>query len=261
MSKKTPPNYSVPALDKGLDVLEALAAASSPQTLTDLSRTLNRSSSVLFRILDAIEKRAYIARDPISGAYHLTLKLYELAHTHSPVDHLLKAAALPMRELADTTHESCHVAVLAFGKLVVIAQELSPDRVRVSVEVGSQAPPLRTVSGRLLVAFLDPGAQQAFLDSDPDYAAMSRAKKDALREELAKIRGDGFTMARSESTLGTDLAAVVGNPEMGAIASLAIPGLAGGRNQGKERELLVPLRATAGRITAALGLKQSMTAG
>ena len=117
MRKKEKPTNFVPALEKGLDVLEALASAPDPQTLTELARALDRSSSVLFRIIDALEKRAYIARDPVSGTYHLTLKLYELAHTHSPVDQLLKAATFPMRVLADTIHESCHLSVLAHGKL------------------------------------------------------------------------------------------------------------------------------------------------
>ena len=165
MSQKDKPSYFVPALEKGLDVLEFLASASGPQTLTELARALDRSSSVLFRIIDALEKRAYITRDPVSGAYHLTLKLYELAHTHSPVDQFLKAATLPMRALADKIHESCHLSVLAHGKLVLVAEELSPDRVRISVEVGSQVNPIPYVSGRLLIAFLEPQAQAAFLSS------------------------------------------------------------------------------------------------
>jgi len=254
MPKKSAPVYYVPALEKGLDVLEALASADAPQTLTELSRTLSRSSSVLFRIIDALEKRAYITRDPGSGAYRLTLKLYELAHTHSPVDHLLRAAALPMRELADSIHESCHLAVLTHGRLVIVTEELSPDRVRLSVEVGSQALPVHTVSGRLLISFLEPEAQDAFLNLDPDYIAMSRARRETFRAELKKIRQEGYTMAPSESRTGMDIATLVGNPATSVMASLAIPCLAGGRNHGQEKALVAPLRAAAHRITTALGL-------
>jgi DNA-binding IclR family transcriptional regulator len=254
MSKKSVPVYYVPALEKGLDVLEALATAASPQTLTELARNLDRSSSVLFRIVDGLEKRGYIARETVSGAYRLTLKLYELAHTHSPVDHLLKAAALPLRELADSIRESCHLAVLARGGLVIVAEELSPDRVRLSVEVGSRALPVHTVSGRLLIAFLSPELREAFLKLDPDYKAMSPAKKEAFRAELQKIRQDGYTMARSESRIGMDIATLAGNPATGVMASLAVPCLGGGRNEGREKELVAPLRATARRITTALGL-------
>jgi len=136
MNKKPSPTYFVPALEKGLDTLEALAVAKVPQSLTDLARTLNRTSSELFRMISVLEKRAYIARDPVSEGYHLTLKLYELAHTHSPVDQLLKAAALPMQELAETIQESCHLCVLNGPMLTVIAQAESPEPVRLSVEVG-----------------------------------------------------------------------------------------------------------------------------
>lgn len=254
MKNKSAPVYYVPALEKGLDVLEALATADSPRTLTELARTLKRSSSVLFRIVDALEKRRYIARDPVSGAYLLTLKLYELAHTHSPVDHLLKASALPLRELAGEIHESCHLAVLSQGQLVVVAEELSPDRVRLSVEVGSRARPLHTVSGRLLIAHLPGEARETFLRLDPDYDAMSRAKQKAFRSELEKIRAGGHTIAASETRTGVDLAVLAGNPATGVMASLAVACLAGGRNEGREIQLLAPLRTAAQRITTALGL-------
>jgi DNA-binding IclR family transcriptional regulator len=254
MPKKKAPVYFVPALEKGLDVLETLAAAAGPLTLTELARTQGRSSSVLFRIIDALEKRAYIGRDPVSGAYRLTLKLYELAHTHSPVDHLLKAAALPMRELADSIHESCHLAVLANGRLVIVAEELSPDRCRLSVEVGSQALPLHTVSGRLLLAFYSPENREAFLALDPDWKGLTRARRAALLQQLEEIRATAFTMAESESRIGLDVATLVGNPATGVLASLAVPTLAGGRNRDHEKELLIPMRAAAERITRALGL-------
>ena len=37
---RTPPSYQVPALDKGLDILELLAAAGKPLTLADMARAL-----------------------------------------------------------------------------------------------------------------------------------------------------------------------------------------------------------------------------
>ncbi len=254
MPKKDRPDYFVPALEKGLDVLETLASSPVPLTLSELARTLERSASVLFRIIDALEKRAYIIRDPVSGAYRLTLKLYELAHTHSPVDNFLKAAVYPMRELAGAIHESCHLSVLARGKLTLIAEELSPDRVRLSVEVGSQVRPLPFVSGRLLIAFLDDESRAAFLESDSDYRAMNKSRRKRLVAELQDIRRKGYTMMESISRTGIDLAVIVGNPALGVTASLAVPFLAGGRNHGREKARLAAVRDCANRITLALGL-------
>ena len=70
------PNYPVPALEKGLDIVETLAAAAVPQSLAELADALDRSSSELFRMLNCLERRGYVKRDGSSGKYALTLRLY-----------------------------------------------------------------------------------------------------------------------------------------------------------------------------------------
>lgn len=261
MKKKASPTYFVPALEKGLDILEALAVAPEPQSLADLARALNRTSSELFRMIDSLEKRFYIARDPVSGGYQLTLRLYELAHTHSAVDQLLRASAVPMRELSDSLRESCHLCVLNGPQLTVVAQAESPDPVRLSVEVGYRAQPLNTTSGRLLIAFLEPEEQQRFLSDDAAYSAMDIVERDTLRTELAKIRKAGFHLAASRRRTGIDISCVVGNPEIGVVAALGVPILAGGVNDGREKKLVPVIRKHAAGITAALGLLRVRNGG
>jgi DNA-binding IclR family transcriptional regulator len=254
MKRREQPSYFVPALEKGLDVLETLANASGPQTLAELARALNRTSSELFRMIDALEKRSYIVRDPATGAYGLTLKLYELAHTHSPVDQLLRAADLPMRWLVRALHESCLLSVIHGDLLVVIAQQESPEPVRLSVEVGSRIPPLNTTSGVLLVAFMQPDQQRHFLEQNPVYAKMSRAKRTELHERFSMIRSQGWHLALSTRRTGFDLSCLVGNPSLGVTAALAVPFLPGGRHDGKERRAIPAVMECAAQITAALGL-------
>jgi DNA-binding IclR family transcriptional regulator len=254
MSKRANKSYSVPALEKGLDLLEALASVPFPITLTDLARILNRSSSVLFRVVASLETRRYIIRDPISGGYRLTLKLFELAHTHSPLEQLLRAAASPMRQLSDLINESCHLAILERGRLVTVAEELSPARVRLSIEVGSQVNPLPFASGRLLTAFLPVEEQEMFLKADSDYQKMNRSARVQFKAELQSIRRAGFTLRESIARTGLDLATIVGNPEIGVRASLAVPFLAGGKNHKQEKQIVPLVQKCAHRITTALGL-------
>jgi DNA-binding IclR family transcriptional regulator len=246
--------YSVPALEKGLDILEVLASAHVPLSLTELSRRLERTPSELFRMLDALERRAFIARDPVSEGYHLTLRLYELAHTHSPVDQLLKAAMIPMHELADKIHESCHLCVLSGPMLVVVAQAESPEPVRLSVEVGDRVLPLRAASGCVLAAFLAPAEQERFLSADATYTAMTKKERTDLAAQLAQIRKDGYLLAASTRRTGLDASCIVGNPQVGVAAALGVPFLHGSVNDGRERKLLPTIQSYAERITAALGL-------
>jgi DNA-binding IclR family transcriptional regulator len=254
MRKKAEPGYFVPALEKGLDILEALSVAVTPQTLADLARTLERTPGELFRMVDALEKRMYISRN-LSGGYELTLKLYELAHTHSPIEKLLNAAQLPMRDLANRIHESCHLSVLNRESLLVIAEVESPDPIRLSVEVGHRQRPLESVSGRLLLAFLGPKDRKAYLEGDDDYIRLSVRQQRAVERELEQLRENGVNVGNSRKRTGVDISCFVGNAQVGISAVLGVPFIAGGVNEGNERGLIPCIREHAQAITASLGLQ------
>jgi len=246
--------YFVPALEKGLDILEALSLASVPQTLAELSRLCNRSRSEIFRMVDALEKREYIVRDPVSGGYGLTLKLYQLAHTHSPVDHLLKAAYFPMRDLANALRESCHLCILTNDHLLVIAESSSPNPVRLSVEIGHRAEPLTTASGRLLLGMLEPSSLAAMLERDRTFKSMSKAKRRTLKADLARIGEARYCLAPSAYRTGIDVSCIVGSAGIGVTAALGVPFVSGGPNHGKEKNLIPVIQKFAGRITRGMGL-------
>lgn len=250
------PAYFVPALEKGLDVLECLAAQSVPLTQAQLARTLNRRASELFRVLTTLERRGYVRRDPISGAYGLTLHLYELSHAHSPYEGLMRAAERPMRGLADAARESCHLSVINRGRVLVLCEEMAPARVRLSIEVGSTIPLLRAASGRLLLAHLDDARQQETLVLDTEAARLPITERSALHDRLTLIRARGYEEASGETFDGvSDLAVLVGSAGARVQAALAITGLA--RDHAAFVEGTLPaLRRCAAAITtaAALGL-------
>jgi len=248
------PEYAVPALDRGLDVLEALSASAMPQSLTDLARTLNHTPSGLFRLLTRLGTRGYVERDPSSNRYGLTLKLFELSHTHSPLESLVRAAATPMRELAASVEESVHLSVLTRGRLLVLLDAGSPSKVRISIEPGSQFDPVTTNSGRLLLAHFAPADLASFLARDRDYGGMTDAQKADFHRELAKIRQRGYALTRSDDRAGLqDVSVLVGNPAIGQASALAIACLKP-RKREEILRLVEALGECAGRITLAQGL-------
>ena len=253
IAKNDTAKYSAPALDKGLDILEVLASTEHPQGIADLSRTLKRTPSEIFRMVGTLERRGYIVRDQ-AGCFRLSLRLYELAHMHSPFEQIIKAAAGPMRDLSDEVRETSVLAALSHGQLIILAQELSMLRVRLSVEIGSRVPALRTVSGQLLVAHMPSEDQERFLATDPVYNSLGAPKQKQLRALLGRIHEDGYFIAPSSYRTGIDIGVLIGNPDIGLTASLAIPVLAGGVNEGKEKKLVKAMMACAQQINRALCL-------
>jgi len=231
------PDYPVPALEKGLDILEALAAAAVPQSLADLAVLLKRSRNELFRMLNCLERRGYVTRDPVSAKYSLSLKLYTLAHGHDFADKMVQAARMPMQQLTERFRESCHLSIMDRGSLLVIAQQESPERVRLSIEVGALFEAERTASGRILLAFQD----------DPVPSGLSKV--------LETIRRAGVSIAESETIEGVrDVAVLVGTPESGMTAALAVTRLLRRGERVNDTALIEGMRAAALEITRSLGL-------
>src|SRR3954469_2528113 len=71
--------YRAPALEKGLDVIELLAAEKSPLNLSAISQRLGRSSGELFRMLQVLEFKGFITTSESGAGYVLTNKLFALA--------------------------------------------------------------------------------------------------------------------------------------------------------------------------------------
>lgn len=220
MSAKSP-SYSVPALEKGLDILEALAASPSPLSLAVLARDLNRGSAEIYRMLVCLERRSYLRRETVSGKYMPTLRLFELAHAHSPLQTLLDAVREPMRRVTDALGESCHLSVIERGKLLVIGREDSTESIRLSIEIGSRFDPKKTASGRLL-----------------------------LSAELESV------IARDETIEGVDDAVVrIGSPKAAVHAALAVSWLRSRKGAKKPATVLAALKAAGKTIHQSLGIE------
>ncbi|WP_076069616.1 IclR family transcriptional regulator [Sphingomonas montana] len=215
--------YSVPALEKGLDILEYLAEQAVPVTQAHVARALNRQPGELFRMLTCLEGRGYLHRDAGSNGYVLSLRLFELSRIHSPHEALLRAARPLMRALADEVRESCHLSVLHRGSVLVLSQEESPRAFRLSVEVGSQHPPMRTTSGRLLLAGLEPEALADTLADQADWANADETRRSGFVQQLDMIRRTGFHHSTGERFVGgADIGVLVGGHGSAVNAALTI---------------------------------------
>lgn len=254
--KQERPKYYVPALEKGLDVLEELAASSTPQSLTHLAQNLCRTPNEIYRTLCSLERRGYIRREEHSGNYRLSLKLYELAHQRPPEQVLITAATQPMEKLATSLLESCHLGVLRRGELVVLQQALSPSWVRLSVEIGSRHSAVHTTSGRLLLAQMTEDELAKFLSDHQDYQALSQTEQAEFTAKLVRIRQQGYSMSEHVFHIGVrDYAVLVGNPKIRVFAALAVASLTAVKGPTDSERILRELQETARTITNELGIQ------
>ena len=128
--------YRAPALEKGLDVIELLAAEKSPLNLSAISQRLGRSSGELFRMLQVLEFKGFITTAESGSGYVLTNKLFALAMAQAPVRSLVETALPIMRKLAHDIGQSCHITVASEDQIVVITRIERPGDLGFSVRIG-----------------------------------------------------------------------------------------------------------------------------
>ncbi|WP_131196077.1 IclR family transcriptional regulator [Lichenihabitans psoromatis] len=248
--------YSVPAVEKALDVIEYLSDQAVPVPQAQIARAVGRNAGEIFRMLTCLESRGYLRRDAASGGYALTLKLFELSRTHSPYEGLLRAAQPHMRKLAETIRESCHLSVFHNGQVLVLAQEESPRPFRLSVEVGSLHSPLHTTSGRVLLAALSDAERDALLGAQPEWQKKTRRAKADLTARLDAIRASGIERQDGERFIGgLDLGVLIGSAKSAVKAALTVAALK--EHADADLESVLPaLRDCAEAIMRDIGLTQ-----
>jgi DNA-binding IclR family transcriptional regulator len=253
MNKKIP-SYPVPALDKGLDILEALSACSEPLTLSALAQFLKRKNNEIFRMLNLLERRRYVLRDE-TGGYRLSLRMYQLANAQPSLARLIEVATPALRELSRVTGESCHLSVLEGLEIVILARVESSNRVRLVVELGGRFSALTTVSGRVILSNKDPIVRQELLDSDPEFQRLKPKDRRALMERIELIAREGFSEAKDETVSGVvDAAIAIGGSSSGIDAAVAIAALTTESRRRDPREFRHPLEECAKTLRDRLGI-------
>lgn len=246
--------YSVPALDKALDVIELLSNQASSLSQTQIAQELDRNISEIFRTLNALEARGYIRRTT-SGQYRMTLKLFELSRAHSPFEELLRVAMPAMRELSEEVSESCHLSTIRAGEVVVLAQFESPNPIRLSIEVGSRHAPLSTTSGRIILASMSETERNQFLTDYTDFSSQSARSKKALLQRIDNIRERGYEVSEGERFVGgLDVGVLVGSADSTVKAALILATLRSAASKSDLDKLVDAVRRTGERITQTVGL-------
>ncbi len=198
-----------------------------------------------------LEARGYLEREE-QDRFVVADKLFRLG-LNRPLHRSLTDAALPvMREFAETTGYSCHLAVPSGTQMVVIARIESVSHIGFSVRIGYRQPLVRTGSGHCLLAFMSARRRErtyaAIRTEDPgfDFAALE-ARLDGFRRAGRIVRPSGITDGV------TDVSLPIFDPEdAGAVAALTCPHLRILQDPVEPEALADEVARSAARISEAL---------
>ena len=261
-SSARPPmaRYTAPALDKGLDILELFASEPEGLTTSQVARRLGRTVGEIFRMLVCLAERGYISQVLPDEHFQLTLKLFELAHRHHPLERFVAKARPLMEEVALQTRQSCHLAMPSNGEVVVITQVDAPGSAGFALKLGARIDLLNTASGHLILAFQHDELRARSLAAWRRHT--DRPLPADLAEHLARIRARGYEEMPSYQVEGVvNISYPVLNQHQEAIAALSVPFLPRIGARIGPPQVKAALQAASRTLSMAIGGRKSQPIG
>ena len=217
----------VPALQRGLAILEMLATSPEGATLSEVSAALKLSPASAFRITGVLEETGYVKRDEVSRRFTLTRKLLLLSQPQQEGRSLAESCLPAMREVLRLTGETVQLCCLADDQCVMIEQLPSTFPFKYIVDIGSRPPIYCCAPGKALLAYLSEEEQHQILSTLNLESHTSRTLTtfEDLQADFTKVRAKGFAVDQGEHFEGIHcVAAPLLNRHGQPIAALTIAG-------------------------------------
>lgn len=221
---KTP---SAPALERGLTILELVAKSQSGLTFSQLARVLDFPKSSIHCLLVTFERLGYLHRTEGTGRYLCGMKLVRIANMALDGITIRQRSAPLLRELAERTGLTAHLAILERNEAMLIAKMSTIGGQHVATWVGKRIDVHCTSLGKCLIAYLP----EEELDSIIRQKGLLRHNENTiasirkLKLDLEKTRILGYAVDDQEEEIGVRCVGVpVFDTEHRVVAAVSVSG-------------------------------------
>lgn len=190
------------SVERSLTILGQFSPTEPVLGITELSRRLHLSKSIVYRSVRTMVSAGFLERDRVQPQqYRIGLRAFEVGSLYLRHNDLYDAAIVPMRELAARTHYNVYLGVLHQDHVVYVATVDGGGPIQVRVTVGSRAFAHATAMGKVLLAALAPEDVTRVLGAGPlrKVTDTTTTSVERLRTELARVRAQGHAANRGES--------------------------------------------------------------
>lgn len=208
---------NIRAVDRALEILKLFQDGKAGKSIMELQSASGLSRPTLYRLLDTLAAHRFIRVTGLPQRYSLDYAVGQLAQSWLAGIDLASAARPILERLHERTKETVSLAVLQGNEAIYAVELVSPQILSMSRGVGPVGSLVLSASGKSILAHLPEDVIQAELDT-----STPRVDGVTLRRALAKIRKDGFCIARGEVIKGVVAVAAPYFDSGGAVAGAIV---------------------------------------
>jgi DNA-binding IclR family transcriptional regulator len=204
-------------------LLELIAAKDQLVTLQDLVTETAMPKPTLHRMLQQLEGAGLLIRQPDGRHYGTGPRLRQFAEKLLLNSTFHGARHAVLKHLVEELGETCNITTLSGSEIVYLDRVETSEPLRFYLRPGSRVPVHCSASGKMILSQMTPSQRRKLLGHAPlrAYTRNTICDLDALEEELARIRRDGFALDDEEFLPGLVCVAVLA-PAKGVRSNIAV---------------------------------------
>ena len=228
MSSKTNSKYTVPSIDKAIDIIRLLSLKPN-LTFKQIVEELNLPLSTSFNIINTLQNRGFVEKNKLTSQYTLGLTLMRIGmQIYQNID-IRKFAYPIMKELVSKFGETSYLTGLDNSTFegVVLDKIESLKTVTVVRSIGSKVPLYASATGKSLLSGFTPEELEDYLCNVTfiKFTDKTIANREMLMKELEKIRNMGYTITEDEMGDGASaVSAPIKDNQGNVVAAISIAG-------------------------------------
>lgn len=184
----------VPAVDRAVRVLRALAAADGEPRLSDLSRRLRLSKSTLSGLLATLEHHGLVERADGTRAYRLGVAVLALGQAMRRRQDVGQIARPYLARLRDAIGETAVLHLPAGDEAIILERAESNHDLKVVAPPGHRLPPYAGAVAKVFLASRSDDELRSLLKTRrlPAFTPRSITAPAQYLEELRRVRRRGY---------------------------------------------------------------------
>jgi DNA-binding IclR family transcriptional regulator len=253
LDKKTSAN--IQTVQRISEILRCFTNSDADLGVMEISREIGLHKSTTSRLLSALCKEGFVAKNLQTGKYRLGLGLVNLAGVVLEQQNLRQVAQEYVRALAESTQETINISILDGNECINIETVRSPKSIRYAGQLGRRTPLHCTSTGKVFLTHMSAERRQKIL-SQPlsTYTQHTITDPVKLRIILAKIYDQGYAISREEFEDGLiAIAAPIYDLSGTVIAALSISGPTYRMDMSTLKAFVTHLKEAAQMISKSLG--------
>ena len=198
------PGDGTGALEKAIDILEAVGEQANGMSQADITTRLALPRTTVYRLLATLVARGLLRRDPLRKVYCLGFRCFEMARQAYANPDLAAAAAPELRSLRDLTGETSYLAALDGLEVISLERYDGAHSQRSSAALGQRKPAYCTSQGKAILSALDATTRDALVRDMvlKPLTPMTITDRRRLQAELKITAARGYAIDDEEIVLG-----------------------------------------------------------